>query len=258
MITRKQNTCCFKPTNDTNILEVKNPQETLRKSLCDTCWHSLIRDTFNKDIRMIADLSVSLKLTYRHMSKDIIDVIAADAYSNVYKKMDHFECTMVQIVGDHKIPTKLKAFAKTAAENLMKNYLKSPRFKMCKRTKQMKLKANADQPADAQGDIEFEDQEDTEQKLADELCFESERKEFFDKEVENIKSQLTKKNKALRQRIIDLNVKHYLKNSEIVLRLKNTSQHLIPKDMMDKQLLSLVNNTLSQLRTELKERVKKF
>ncbi len=258
MITRKQNTCCFKPTNDTNMLEVKNPQETLRKSVCDTCWHALMRDTFNKDTRMIDDLSVCLKLKYRYISKDIIDVIAADAYSNVYKKMENFECTMVQIVGEHKIPTKLKAFAKTAANNLMINYFKSPKFEMYKHTKQMKLKTNADQPIDAQANVEFEDQEDTEQKLADDLYFEVERKEFFDKEVELIKSKLTTRNKALKQKIIDLYVKHYLKNSEIVARLKESKHNLMPDKMTDKKLLALVVNTLFQFRKELKERVKNF
>jgi DNA-directed RNA polymerase specialized sigma24 family protein len=172
--------------------------------------------------------------------------------------MDNFECTMVQIVGEYKIPTKLKAFAKTAAKNLMINYFKSPKFAMYIHTKQMKLKAYTDYLIDAQGEIEFEDQEDTEQKLADELYFEVERKEFFDKEVEIIKSKLTTRNKALKQKIIDLYVRHYLKNSEIVVRLKKNNQHLIPEQMTDKKLLALVVNTLFQLRTEMKEQVKKF
>lgn len=246
MIVKKIKTCCFELTS-THTMKLKNKQKTLSESVCENCWQSLVTDIFQRDTFLMEKLEKYLKYIFKFIAADVIDVMIIDAIHRVRTTLHTFACVTLELVNGYKMPVGLLSYAKMIARNMVINYLNAPKAKMIKKIVSYK--------SSKENETDFETWaskiKDVDQPLADEIVEREEKNKLIKNTIQQVKNEVTNRNKELKQKIIDLHVFDELKNREIFAVL--TKEERI--EMKDDALYNLIVNTAYQFRQSFKEKI---
>jgi hypothetical protein len=234
-------------------MKLKNKQNTLQESMCANCWQSLVAGIFQKDISIIEKLEKHLKNIFNFIESDVIDGIAADVILRVHKTLAKFTCVSFNLVNGYKMPLGLLSYAKMIGRNMVINYLNTSKAKMMKKIASHPV--NHHQHNEDTNDFEkwVDTIEDVDQPLADEIIEREERNELIKAAINQVKDELTNRNKELKQKIIDLYISGKMKNRMIFAELskENTVANCLKSDALN----NLIINTAFQFKQSFKEKI---
>jgi hypothetical protein len=259
MITSKKYTCCFrKPTPEEKkkytqretFLMLQEPKDTLRESVCDKCWQSIIYDICQKDT-IFTKINTKLKHHFKYIPKDMIDLITVDAFHKVIIKSHTLNPMPIEIINQNVIPIGIINFFYTTAIRLTINYLKSPRAKMLSQFRQIS------EEIDPNDDGFIKEYIDEKQLSPERLSEISQSFELVKKTIIEIQAELKPLHKPIKEKIIYLSALKLLAPREILETIKTKEKYsvLIPSKKNDKQLLGLINYTIRQFRKDIKAKL---
>jgi hypothetical protein len=236
-------------------MKLKNKQKTLQESMCVNCWQSLVADIFQRDISLIEKLEKYLKYIFKFIETDVIEVIAADVIRRVQKTLDTFACVSFELVNGYKMPLGLLSYAKMIGRNMVINYLNTPKVKMMKKIVGHQITSTNKENEDT-NDFEkwVNEIEDVDQPLADEIIEREEKNELIRATINQVKDELTNRNKELKQKIIDLYVSGKMKNRMIFAELSKENA-LGANCIKGDALNHLIINTAFQFKQSFKEKI---